>query len=425
MTTEDSETNSDEQSESTSETRFGRFLDEKRDDAASPEESPETKSFTEQSASDESKETAEAPVDANEESQSSESVPATDNTPEITPPDEEDSSTERDRAWRRARSNSFREQNAQDEESGSERAQSDTSSRFGRFLDERQPQDSESTESGDRTPPAKSSNHPDPAPSEQPSNDRQANQKQPANGEGSTEGEPFDRDTTALSRGDNSEEREMPTHREQQTDRSNESTNISSLLDNSADYSQALVVGPLEGQQTQRVCSDLLTHGKLKSNILIVTPASMAATQVRLCQKSKDWQGGETCIVSIGDGEGTTSVKSTVTSTTTDDAITTRQVSSPTDLSRLGIVITQVLSEWETRDVPIRVCFVALSSILQYVNEEKLFRFLFTLNRRFDSSDIDAHYHVDPEVHTEETINTLRPILEETINVQSLGESPE
>ena len=91
-------------------------------------------------------------------------------------------------------------------------------------------------------------------------------------------------------------------------------------------------------------------------------------------------------------------------------AVSTTTVSEPGDLTGIGIKVNQCLSAWEDDDVPTVVCFDSVTTLLQYVDTRRAFRFLHVLARRVRSVGGLAHYHVDPGAHDEQTLATVEGV---------------
>ena len=89
-------------------------------------------------------------------------------------------------------------------------------------------------------------------------------------------------------------------------------------------------------------------------------------------------------------------------------------VSSPTDLTELGLRITEVLSEWrdDANDRRTVLCFHSLTALLQSVPVERLFKFVHVLANLPLTEDVTAHYHLDPTVHDEVTVRTLAELFD-------------
>lgn len=85
------------------------------------------------------------------------------------------------------------------------------------------------------------------------------------------------------------------------------------------------------------------------------------------------------------------------------------EVTTPSDLTTLGVRITDCLSDWEAQATTRRTvaCFESITTLLQYADRERTSKFLHVLTDHFASADATAHYHLDPAVPDEETREML------------------
>jgi len=96
--------------------------------------------------------------------------------------------------------------------------------------------------------------------------------------------------------------------------------------------------------------------------------------------------------------------------------VTVSGISSPENLTRLGVRVTNCLEELadDVEDRQIVVCFDSITALLQYVELDQAFRFLHVVTERLADADAVAHFHVDPGAHDDETIETLRSLFDGT-----------
>ena len=92
--------------------------------------------------------------------------------------------------------------------------------------------------------------------------------------------------------------------------------------------------------------------------------------------------------------------------------VTVRTVSTPGNLTDLGIKISAYLMEWDGTDERTVVCFDSLTTMLQYTDLQRAFRFLHVLTGRVRATDGFAHYHMDPGAHDPRTLNTLKTLFD-------------
>lgn len=92
--------------------------------------------------------------------------------------------------------------------------------------------------------------------------------------------------------------------------------------------------------------------------------------------------------------------------------VSVRAVSSPADLTDLGISVNAFLSEWAGDGNRTVVCFHSVTTLLQYVDLQRAFRFFHLIAGRVREVDGLAHYHVDPSAHDDRTVNTLTTLFD-------------
>ncbi|QPV62730.1 hypothetical protein I7X12_18700 [Halosimplex litoreum] len=100
-----------------------------------------------------------------------------------------------------------------------------------------------------------------------------------------------------------------------------------------------------------------------------------------------------------------------------DDAAV-RTVSDPTDLTGVGIAVGEWLRARDTDEEPV-VCLDSLSTLLQYADPERAFRFLHGLRTQVRSADATAFVSVDPGAHDEATLGTFRALFDAVVTGES------
>lgn len=86
---------------------------------------------------------------------------------------------------------------------------------------------------------------------------------------------------------------------------------------------------------------------------------------------------------------------------------TVRSVSSPGDLTGIGIELGTFFQEWADDGNELLLCFHTLTTLLQYADLQSVYRFVHVLTGRVRSSGGRAHFHLDPSAHDDRTVNTL------------------
>jgi hypothetical protein len=166
------------------------------------------------------------------------------------------------------------------------------------------------------------------------------------------------------------------------------------------------------------VCSDLLCGGDGEQDVVLVSFADAPADRLSKLQESV-YDSDEIVVIDIGD------MANAASATELDPEgwanVTVRPMTNPSDASRLGMVIDDVVSEWDEEPHETRVCFHSLSGLLEYMDDETAFRFLHTLLRRFAAVDAVAHFHMDTEAQSIETLRTLQVLFDEVVSVSDDG----
>lgn len=91
-------------------------------------------------------------------------------------------------------------------------------------------------------------------------------------------------------------------------------------------------------------------------------------------------------------------------------------VSSPGDLTGLGVRIDQALTAWSDGPGPIELCFHSLTTLLQYVDERAVFRFCHALTSHLDTVGASSHFHLDPSAVDERTVTTLSALFDRVVD---------
>jgi len=157
----------------------------------------------------------------------------------------------------------------------------------------------------------------------------------------------------------------------------------------------------LEGPPTDRrrsLCGSL--HGiEGKTDVLVVSytrrPSAYAA-------ELDDEAVGEVIVIAVGD-----------TVPSAEESVTTHQVSAPADLTRLGIVIDEVL---DGRD-QVSVCFDSVTTTLQYADYTDVYEFLHALTGRLRAVGARTHVHINPLAHDEQVLAGLATLFDARVDI--------
>ncbi|ERH09025.1 MAG: hypothetical protein J07HX64_00777 [halophilic archaeon J07HX64] len=162
----------------------------------------------------------------------------------------------------------------------------------------------------------------------------------------------------------------------------------------------------LAGPPTDRMrslCGSL--HGvEEETDVLVVSytrrPSAYAA-------ELDDEAVGDVIVIAVGDAVPSAD----------DESVTTHQVDAPADLTRLGIVIDEVL---DGRD-QVSVCFDSLTTTLQYADYTEVYEFLHALTRRLRAVDARTHVHINPIAHDEQVFAGLTTLFDARVDISGGG----
>lgn len=101
---------------------------------------------------------------------------------------------------------------------------------------------------------------------------------------------------------------------------------------------------------------------------------------------------------------------------------TIASVSSPADLTGIGIELGTFFEDWADDGNELRLCFHTVTTLLQYADLRSVYRFVHVLTGRVRSARGVAHYHLDPAAHDERTVNTLLALFDAVVERGPEGE---
>jgi len=161
------------------------------------------------------------------------------------------------------------------------------------------------------------------------------------------------------------------------------------------------------------------------TNVLWVSFTKSPDQQLRRWRDHADGQPAEMGIVSVEDSTRSVAADAGAAGggpslPETNAPIET--VTSPNDLTGLGIRITEFLTDWAENDNQTVVCFDSLTALLQYVELETAYEFLHIITGRLATVDAFAHFHMDPEAHDQQTVEVLTGLMDAVVEVDETGE---
>ncbi len=89
------------------------------------------------------------------------------------------------------------------------------------------------------------------------------------------------------------------------------------------------------------------------------------------------------------------------------ERVTVEYLSSPGDLTGLGMAISKYIEQWHDADRKTALCFDSLTTLLQYDEVHNVYRFLHLITTRLSGAGAHAHFHLDPATQDRKAISTL------------------
>lgn len=96
-------------------------------------------------------------------------------------------------------------------------------------------------------------------------------------------------------------------------------------------------------------------------------------------------------------------------------------VSSPADLTGIGIKLGNFFDEWTSDSNELLLCFHTLTTFLQYADLRSVYQFVHALTGRVRAADGVGHFHLDPTAHDQRTVNTLLALFDAAVEQNGSG----
>ncbi|WP_225741195.1 DUF7504 family protein [Halorussus halophilus] len=177
-----------------------------------------------------------------------------------------------------------------------------------------------------------------------------------------------------------------------------------------------LLLAPSLHESTDSACLDLLSlDDPDEENLLWVTYTRSPDSCVQ------DWLGhaGERPdnmrFVSVGETTRSASAVSGSGGASPPGGDLVETLSSPGDLTGLGIKLSEILKEWSANDNHTVCCFHSLTALLQYADLQTVYKFLHVLTGRFEATEVTAHFHLDPDACDTQTVSTLTSLFDTVV----------
>ena len=110
----------------------------------------------------------------------------------------------------------------------------------------------------------------------------------------------------------------------------------------------------------------------------------------------------------------------TVPNTVT-DTVEVININNPNDVTRLGILSTKTLDDWQPLDGEVAVSLDPLDVLFRYKSVEGTFRFLHIFLGKLSAGGAVSSFFVNPSASNPQDVNTLKPLFDHILNVDAAG----
>lgn len=107
------------------------------------------------------------------------------------------------------------------------------------------------------------------------------------------------------------------------------------------------------------------------------------------------------------------------------DSATTRYVTSPGDLTGIGIAASGFMREFYHADKQARIGLHSLSTLLMYADLQRVFQFSHVLTGRMQTSEFAGVFSLDTTARNTESLDVLKGLFDAIIEVRDTDEGPQ
>ncbi|RBI62437.1 hypothetical protein DMJ13_11270 [halophilic archaeon] len=155
-----------------------------------------------------------------------------------------------------------------------------------------------------------------------------------------------------------------------------------------------------------------------KTNVLIISYVRSADEWTRSWLDHAGEHPANLGIVQVGETMRSVA-RSQASSSTAPTPNVLATVGNPSNLTELGITISEYLTDWDDNPYETSICFDSLTALLQYTDSVRTaFRFLHTLVGRVQTAHARACYKIIPQAHDQQTVATLRGLFDTVIEYE-------
>lgn len=183
--------------------------------------------------------------------------------------------------------------------------------------------------------------------------------------------------------------------------------------------SNTLLLASATGPAIDDTCFDLLDGADPDDlDVLFVTFTKSPSDRLDAWRAHADRPPANLGIVSVADQVRSAAAASPSASTGGRSG-PIKTVSDPSDLTGVGIAVTEFLAAWADDGNRTVVCFESLTALLQYADADRVYRFLNELTSRLKQTGAVAHFHASAASHDDQTLGTLASLFDEVIRPET------
>jgi hypothetical protein len=175
-----------------------------------------------------------------------------------------------------------------------------------------------------------------------------------------------------------------------------------------------LLLAPSMNRRARELHRDLLTAAARETAcVLAVTYRQSPDRWLRDWRRSVGELPARVGVISVSETASTTDA----VADERDGAEVWRAVERPTDLTGLGITVSECLKRWHDTTGRIAACFDSLTAFLQYGDLHTVYRFLHVLTSRLRAVGASGHYHLDPGAYDDQTVSQLKSLFDASVEL--------
>ena len=177
--------------------------------------------------------------------------------------------------------------------------------------------------------------------------------------------------------------------------------------------STLLILGPHRKEAGNEICSTLLFTSTNENAVITVdlTPKG----RHRFSPESQAWES--TCDLDIITPHQQVYSSLSTEQQNSSSNVAIHSIASPGDLTQLGVVLSDRIDSHEELGDETYLCFDSITTLLQYSQPKRVYQFLNNLVGMVVSSEITAHFHLDPLAHDEQVVRSLRGIFDDVLEI--------